>query len=71
MFIKNEPISNALIASALEDELLGTIFAHQLADEKGYYYLGLNEGQYKFHDVINDKEICINKDDILQKTFEI
>lgn len=65
MFGKKAPMLSAVISSMLGGENIETLFARQIADENGWYYVGHENDCYKFHDVINDKEILMSVDECL------
>lgn len=62
---KNKNV-NALLGFAVA--LMGDsteIFCNMLADKKMLYYAGKDGDNYKFHDVINDKELLLSKDEVM------
>ena len=59
MFGRKAPMLSAVISSMLGGVNIETLFAHQLADKNGWYFVGVENDYFKFHDVINDKEITL------------
>lgn len=59
MFGRKAPMLSAIVSSMLGGESIESLFARQVADENGWYYVGHENDCFKFHDVINDKEILL------------
>lgn len=65
MFGNKAPMLSAVISSMLGGVNIESLFARQIADDNGWYYVGSENDCYKFHDVINDKEVLMTVDEFL------
>ena len=68
MFNNKTPMSSAVFTSMLGGETLELIFAHQLADENGWHFIGFENDCFKFHDLVLNKEILMSVDEIMTQT---
>lgn len=65
MFGNKTPMLSEVVSSMLGGENIETLFTRQVADENNWRYIGYENDCYKFHDVINDKEIVMSVDQCL------
>lgn len=70
MLGKKTPMLSAIFSTILGGETIESIFARQVADENGWYYVGYENDCYKFHDVINDKEILMTSEEIMKSAIK-
>ena len=65
MFGNKTPMLSAIVSSILGGKTIESIFARQVANENGWYYVGFENDCYKFHDVINDKDLLMTADEVM------
>lgn len=64
---KKTPMLSTIIGSMLGGVSLESLAAHTIADENGWYFVGCEDDNWKFHDVFLDKEINMTTDELFAK----